>query len=411
VTEKNLGLFAVVLLLLCFGVGILASSIEQETTSPEPGASADGLWHQTMSKGYYDGAKTTRTFETNDLIIREYGEYEDSQHFLQCSQRGFDFVAVRYGDNILWNYVTDYGMYLAVSNCYGECIVVNEMFMSVNSTTQTYISSSIYTKDGTVPSWLGNWDYEILDQKWILHDAAAVSSKEIVELNGKNLYMLENSGPIFKAEMEQEIGTTVCTKSMTGVILEYDESGYMLAMALDDSDNVWIMCFTGNTVNISCVAISDVAGIDGDVSVLRRYVEIYDASLPIMEKPVLTEGTKMEITDVKYFSSKGVEQKHPEGRVVVGLNYVSAFHSSGMFDIAGNPYDISIYGYTMPTLDESRYFAYCTFVGTFDGEEFWFARGFGYYDLKTGLLTVSLLIPVGYDSLIAEMTYKITPSN
>ncbi len=402
---------ALAVLLLCVSVAILANSCSEEGSSPEQGASAEGVWHQTMTRGYYDGAKTASTFESNDLTIREYTDYDDPKHFLKCSQRGSDFVAVRYGDRIIWNYETNYGMYLAISTCYGECIVVNEIFQTYNSTVQTYVSSSVYTKDDVVPSWLNNWDYEALDQKWILRDAQAISSSTSVALNGKNLYLLENYGPIFKAEMEQSVGTTISTKGLIGTILEYDQSGYMLAIVLDDTEMMWMMCLTGNTVSLSTVAHSDYSEIEGEISVLRRYVGIYDASLPILDQPAFTDGTRLDLEDAKYFRLNGVRPLLVEGRAIVERVYVSAFYCSGVFSDTRVEDRLSILGYSVPTTDDSEYFLYCECIGALGEFEYLYGGGFGYYDRATGLFTYSFLIPDAYDPRILEMTFKVTPAN
>jgi hypothetical protein len=364
-----------------------------------------------MTRGYYDGAKTSRTFESNDLTIHEYSNYDDPKHFLKCSQRGFDFVAVRYGDRILWNYETEYGVYLAISTCYGECIVVNEIFQTYNSTVQTYVSSSVYTKDGVVPSWIKNWDYEPLDQKWILRDAQAVSFEQSVALDGKNLYLLENYGPIFKAEMEQSVGTTISTKSLIGTILDYDQAGYMLAMVLDNSGILWMMCLTGNTVSLSTVTQSDYSEIEGESSVLRRYVGIYDASLPILDQPAFTDGTKLELEDAKYFRLSGIRPIQIEGQATVDREYVTAFYCSGVFSDSRVEDALRIYGYSVPTTIKSQYFLYCECIGALGEFEYLYGGGFGYYDKTTGLFTYSMLIPDDNDPRILEMTFRVTPAN
>ena len=400
---------AVIVLIMCLTTAFIAQSFVQEDSSPEKGASAEGLWHQTASKGYFNGAKMTETYEINDLTIEEYKDYTDPQHFLKCKQRGYDFLAVRYDDSIYWNYATEAGSFLAIATCYGNCMIVDEFSIASGDAEETYISSNIYTKDGTIPSWVMKyWDYKLTDQRWVLHDAGAVSDSEDVTLGGKSLYMLDNNGPTFKAEMEQSVGTTISTKSMKGVITDYDESGYMFAMAIDDTYTIWFMAFKNGNVMASAVTYSDFSGINGMVSVLRRYTEVFDPNIPVMDKPVLPEYTNLQLKGITSFTKDGPSQITTEGNMAIDLIYESAFHSSLLFTDTEGMYNAGTLGFTLPAKAEGQNFVYVYFSGDINGQIAVSGGGIGFYDTSTGVLTYTLLLTQGYTCEFVEFTFQKT---
>ncbi|MBR6213282.1 MAG: hypothetical protein IKQ67_01375 [Candidatus Methanomethylophilaceae archaeon] len=409
ISDKSKIVLVTVTLVACVVIALCANTGEDEKTGPVSGASAEGLWHQTETKGYYDGAKITTTFASNDLTIREYTEYTaDPKHYLICSQRGYEFLAFRAGDRIMWSYEAENGSFLSISTCYGECIVVNEIFISKSSTLQTYISSSVYTKNNIVPTWL-DWDYQIPHQKWVLHDGGAVSDTTTAELRGKSLYMLENSGPIFKGEMEQSVGTAISTKSLAGVIIDFDKTtGYLLALVLDDTDIMWSLTYNGSTITMSAVDTSDTASIEGLISAQRNYTQVYDASLPKIEKPVFTSGMDLELIDTTVFTKAGVSKLGATGTVSFERTYGTAFYTPGHFIGVYGKYDVKMYGFSMHTQAPAEYFVYCVFQGLVDGKVPMTGGGFGSYNSETGIMVFAIMTESNGTPAIVEFIYRNT---
>lgn len=409
ISDRTKIALASIVLVACLVIGLTANIGEDERTGPVSGASAEGLWLQTETKGYYDGAKITTTFASNDLTIHEYSEYTaDPKHYLTCSQRGYEFLAIRAGDNIMWSYEAENGSFLSISTCYGECIVVNEIFISKSSTSQTYISSSVYTKNNVIPTWL-DWDYQIPHQKWVLHDGGAVSDTMTAELRGKSLYMLENSGPIFKGEMEQSVGTSISTKSLSGVIIDFDKkSGYLLALVLDDTDIMWNLTYNGSTITMSAVDLSDAASIDGLISAQRNYTQVYDASLPKIEDPVFTTGMDLELIDTTVFMKDGISKLGATGTVSFERTYGTAFYTPGHFIGVYGEYDVKMYGFTMHRQAPTEYFVYCIFQGLVDGKIPMNGGGFGSYNSETGIMVFAIMTETNGIPVIVEFIYRNT---
>ena len=398
----------VAVLAICVSAAVIGNFIEQKESAPEKGASVEGVWHQTMTSGYYEGAKINQTYEANDLTIHEYTDYKDQQHFLRCSQRGSMFTAFRSGDRIIWNYATESAMYLAIADCYGQCMVVNEFCITDGQREQIYVNSSVYTKNNSIPSWINERTYSLPDKKWVLNDAIAISDMDTADLGGKSLYLLENYGPVFKAEMEQSVGTTISTKKLTGAILDQDTSGNMFSIAIDDTQIIWFMKFTEDSVVMSCVSISDFAAIDGMVSVMRRYIGVFDSTFPPMEKPVIRAGMEYELKGATYFTSDTIADLPMEGTVTVGMIYYSVLVATATFTDSEGSYNANIYGFTLPTEVEDQYFFYCYYEGSLCCMLDYFGGGFGHYDASTKSLTIDLQNPAGDDSPIIELTLQLS---
>ena len=397
---------AVAVLAMCLSVSLMGAFFEQSGSEPEKGASAEGVWHQTLTRGYYEGAKISTTYESNDLTIAECKDYSDPHHFLTCRQRGVQFTGLRNGDRMVWDYSTDTGRYIAISDCYGQCLIVNEFCITLGQRNDAFVSSSVYTKDNVVPDWFYDRQYELPDKKWLLNEAVAISDTATAELGGKSLYMLENNGPVFKAEMEQSVGTTISTKMMVGSILDQDESGYIFAIALDDSSILWMMTFTGDSVIMSAVSESDFAAIDGYVAVMRRYIEVFDASLPVMAKPPIRSGYLFELKEAIAFESEAWGPVLTEGYMEVQDDYHSVSYSIGSFTDTLDTYSAEMYAFTLPTNVEDRYFFYCYFEGELNIAVPIWGRGLGSYDASTGVLIMDMLLTTNGVSQIIEMTYQ-----
>lgn len=394
-------LILVAMLLICLSVAVAADHNKPDKSVPVADAAIDGEWHQTDCRGYFNSVRVNEVYEANDLKITMVNE-----KFYVCEQRGHEFLAVRTGDVMMWMYSAPNGNYLGIINCYGNCLVVNEIFLGNGMSSQVFVSANLYTKDGKIPGWFSFWEEPLRTSKWETYDACYQYNGVANKLSGHNMYILDSYGSVFRAEMEQDLGSGVTTKQIMGIVTDYVPGKYVRGLSIDDSATMWSFLYNGKTMITSACAVSDVAGPSlGKLVVAQRtYMEVNDTRLPEMAPSVIEKDSKWNLVQATYFQkgSDPTPSTSVSGSITVNSVAGTTYAATGTV----NSTSVELYGYTLPTTapDNGVYLSYAAFkfgaTGTAD-------RGYGFYNSNTGSY-VFMVISLGADGnpMITEYVFQ-----
>ncbi|MCQ2070270.1 MAG: hypothetical protein MJZ68_03990 [archaeon] len=339
-------LASIIVAIAMVSVAIVSDALIEPPHEPSHTTGLDGVWHQTLNKGYYNGSRYDTVTENSDLVLHLDGEYVFGKH------RGYDFVGMYCGTFIIWSYDTETGNFYVQANTYDDCIVVNEVFNGNGLIDKTTVTSSLYTKTGHVPKWFEYWDIPLDSGVWDLYSGRSVNEINDVKLDGTHFYMLENYGSVFKAEMEQissylapdpdSEGDTIeikkiTTRPLTGVLVELSE-GCVRAVLTENEGRLWYLHYNNDVLSLRTVMMSQLQEFNNKaVYVERVYMPKYQSFNPDIPSVPFEKGDRMEVSLGRSVFFDGTVVTHEIKAVFEISNvYGSGFIANGHDESYGN---------------------------------------------------------------------------
>ena len=365
----------VVLILVCSGI-LAVNSVDHKViqtgkTSEDP----HGVWQQTECYVMDDGVKKNDVHPENAITIGNYGS-----HYAKCTMHGDSFIGVRMGNLLMWDYISDSGTSHCEITIYTDCLLVNEIFQNSNASARTVVTSSLYTRDGTVPEWFSFPSGGVAHLKWSLASATSLSSQGMATVDGRSIYFTLFYGPTFIAEMEQSSDSGIVTSKLSGMILGKGSDGSFTAITIDSSGDLWYMFYNGSTLSLESIRTYTTHLKNGVTSIERDYEEITDSKFPVFSDGVIDEGMQWHFHSAYMVTMDEIKEISMTGEYSVTLTKGQMFSMS----LASNLDKAVFVGYTMPTLTNKD--VHFLGIGVLDNTLGMITSAYGTYNATTGTL-------------------------
>lgn len=297
--KSILPIIAIVSLMAMLAVAIYSDSVS-DTGSGDYDDSLDGDWKQAKSLGLFNGSVVTDTYERNSITLNE-GE----NNLISGNMRGYDFCGFRADRALVWEFSSSTGYSYVYASMERGAIIVNEVHHGTGYNQQMFVSTSVYTRDGSVPDWFGFWESPDVAERWVAHSMFSFNNSGSYELSGSNFYILDLQGPIFKAEMEQIVGDDVITRQLEGVFIDIGDD-FATAFVTDSKGNNWHLYITDRIASLSIIMNSELEEIEGQAVVVQRtYMMPNDSSLPELPSSPDMAGTEWRMSEAYTVFSDG----------------------------------------------------------------------------------------------------------